>query len=101
MKQPARIEMIENEMAKLVNALPGALQLLLVAELGQPFLVSAELTLITHPASFGLDSPWTPHGFRAMTGEHTPDRKRSQSRVGQHVRAIPSRRRRSDRSPGR
>ena len=34
---------------------PGALELLLVAELGQPFLVSAELPLITHPASFGLE----------------------------------------------
>ena len=34
-KQPARIEMIENEMAKLEKPGPGSLQLLHVAELGE------------------------------------------------------------------
>ena len=32
---PARTEMIVNEIAKLVNAAPGARELLLVAELGE------------------------------------------------------------------
>ena len=38
-KQPARIEMIENEMAKLEKLGPGAAELLLVAELGEVLLV--------------------------------------------------------------
>ena len=38
-KQPARIEMIENEMAKLEKPGPGSVQLLFVPELGQQLLV--------------------------------------------------------------
>jgi len=38
-KQPARIEMMENEMAKLEKAAPLTTQFLLVAEFGQPYLV--------------------------------------------------------------
>ena len=41
-KQPARIEMIENEMAKLREAGPGAVQLLGVAELREVFFVVVE-----------------------------------------------------------
>ena len=41
-KQPARIEMIENEMAKFENPLQLAVELLLVAELGQSSFVVVE-----------------------------------------------------------
>ena len=51
-KQPARIEMIENEMAKLEKPDHGPGELLLVAELGQVLLVVGQL-------AFGMVS-----GFR-------------------------------------
>ena len=42
-KQPARIEMIENEIAKLEKPDQTAMQVLLVAELGQPSFVVVQL----------------------------------------------------------
>ena len=45
-KQPARIEMIENEMAKLEKPDQERLQLLLVAEFGEPLLVRGQLDAV-------------------------------------------------------
>ena len=42
-KQPARIEMMENEMAKLEKPAPLTAQLLLVPEVGEEFFVVGEL----------------------------------------------------------
>ena len=46
-KQPARIEMIENEMAKLENPDQERLQVLAVPELGQMLLVVGELARVS------------------------------------------------------
>ena len=47
-KHPARIEMIENEIGEVREAGPGAVELLLVAELGQPALVVGETSCLSH-----------------------------------------------------
>ena len=43
MKQPARTEMIVKEIAKLENRAPAAVELLLVAQLGEALLVAVRV----------------------------------------------------------
>ena len=54
-KQPARIEMIEKEMAKLENPRPGPVELLLVAELGELAFVVVQVHC--HGCSHGSGRP--------------------------------------------